>query len=66
MKSPYSKKDIPMQNGFLLDYIDVVVHIFRREQRDFYGIERLWADADYHKTLNELNLLQLFKLNIIA
>ncbi len=29
----------------LLDYIDVVVHIFRPETREFYGLERLWADA---------------------
>ncbi len=30
----------------LIDYISVVVHIFQPEQRQFYGIERLWADAD--------------------
>jgi len=30
----------------LLDYINVVVHIFQKEQREFYGIERFWADAD--------------------
>jgi ribosome-associated protein len=30
----------------LLDYINVVVHIFLKEQRDFYGIERFWADAE--------------------
>ncbi len=29
----------------LMDYADVVVHIFMEETRDFYGIERLWADA---------------------
>ncbi|HHJ52288.1 MAG TPA: RsfS/YbeB/iojap family protein, partial [Caldithrix abyssi] len=29
----------------LLDYIDVVVHIFDNETREFYAIERLWADA---------------------
>jgi ribosome-associated protein len=29
----------------LLDYGDVVVHVFHREARDFYRIERLWADA---------------------
>lgn len=29
----------------LLDYVDVVVHIFNREIRDFYGLERLWGDA---------------------
>lgn len=29
----------------LLDYEDVVVHIFHDEIRDFYGLERLWSDA---------------------
>lgn len=29
----------------LLDYGDVVVHIFNQEERDFYQIERLWKDA---------------------
>ena len=29
----------------LLDYVDFVVHIFVPSHRDFYGLERLWADA---------------------
>lgn len=29
----------------LLDYVDVVVHIFQPETREFYGLERLWGDA---------------------
>lgn len=29
----------------LLDYSDVIVHIFYHETRDFYCLERLWADA---------------------
>jgi ribosome-associated protein len=29
----------------LLDYVDVVVHVFRREERTFYNLERLWGDA---------------------
>ena len=29
----------------LLDYIDVVVHVFDTDTRDFYQLERLWGDA---------------------
>lgn len=29
----------------LLDYVDFVVHVFREEERDYYNLERLWADA---------------------
>lgn len=29
----------------LLDYIDVVVHVFKTEERCYYGLEKLWADA---------------------
>ncbi|RXQ96629.1 ribosome silencing factor [Ancylomarina salipaludis] len=30
----------------LLDYADVVVHIFQKEYRDYYQLEQLWADAE--------------------
>lgn len=29
----------------LVDFVDVVVHIFGREAREFYALERLWGDA---------------------
>jgi len=29
----------------LLDYVDLVVHIFNEEKRTFYSLERLWGDA---------------------
>ncbi len=29
----------------LLDFVDVVVHVFRQEERDYYRLENLWGDA---------------------
>lgn len=31
----------------LLDYVDIVVHIFREEERSFYDLERLWKDVEF-------------------
>ncbi|BAX79583.1 ribosome silencing factor [Labilibaculum antarcticum] len=36
----------------LLDYADVVVHIFQKEYREFYRLESLWADATVTKIKN--------------
>jgi ribosome-associated protein len=29
----------------LLDFVDFVAHVFRQEEREYYGLDRLWADA---------------------
>ncbi|MCH7399535.1 ribosome silencing factor [Belliella sp. DSM 107340] len=31
----------------LMDYFNVVVHIFLKDQRNFYGLEELWGDAKF-------------------
>ena len=31
----------------LLDYIDVIVHVFSDEAREFYDLDRLWADGKF-------------------
>lgn len=31
----------------VLDYSDIIVHIFYKETRDFYKLERLWSDGEY-------------------
>ncbi len=35
----------PMSQWVVMDFVDTVVHVFSRERRDFYAIERLWGDA---------------------
>ena len=38
----------------LVDYGDFVVHVFSNEARDFYDLERLWADAPRREVDDEL------------
>ena len=42
---PLHKEGFTNSEWILLDYSNVVAHIFIQEKRQFYGIERLWADA---------------------
>jgi len=43
--SPWRKEGQENAEWIILDYFDIVVHIFKTEKRDFYGIEDLWGDA---------------------
>ncbi len=38
----------------LLDYVDVVVHIFRKDAREYYNLEKLWGDAPSEKMKDPL------------
>jgi ribosome-associated protein len=31
----------------LLDYFDVVAHIFKKDKREFFALEKLWGDAEF-------------------
>ena len=42
---PRAVEGLDTATWILLDYGDVVVHVFLAETREFYGLERLWADA---------------------
>lgn len=35
----------PMSQWVVMDFVDTVVHVFSKERRDFYALERLWGDA---------------------
>jgi ribosome-associated protein len=41
----YHKEGLNNLEWVLIDYIDIVVHVFLKPRREFYQIEDLWADA---------------------
>ena len=42
---PWHVEGLQHARWVLLDYVDFVVHVFHREAREYYQLERLWADA---------------------
>jgi len=42
---PWHKEGLNNKSWVLLDYVDVVAHVFKKEQREFYALEKLWGDA---------------------
>ncbi|MFW5955305.1 MAG: ribosome silencing factor [Rhodothermales bacterium] len=42
---PWHTEGYDGRQWVLLDYVDLVVHIFSPEKREFYNLERLWGDA---------------------
>jgi ribosome-associated protein len=45
-EDPWNREGKQNREWILLDYVDVVVHIFTKDKREFYDIESLWGDAD--------------------
>lgn len=45
-EKPWHKEGLNNSEWILLDFVDVVVHIFYRDVRSFYNLEDLWADAE--------------------
>jgi ribosome-associated protein len=50
---PALTEGVDRSEWILLDYFNFVVHIFSRECRAFYGLERLWGNAERHEFLDE-------------
>jgi ribosome-associated protein len=42
---PFRREGEREARWILLDYVDFVIHVFQVAERDYYDLERLWADA---------------------
>ena len=42
---PISIDGFPASQWIVLDYMQVIVHVFHRDKREFYSLEDLWGDA---------------------
>jgi ribosome-associated protein len=45
-QAPWQSEGRTNREWVLLDYVDVVVHVFLRDRRQFYALEELWGDAE--------------------
>lgn len=45
-ESPWHTEGFENLEWVLLDYVDIVVHVFRTENRQYYQLEELWLDAE--------------------
>jgi ribosome-associated protein len=50
---PWHIEGLTYGSWILMDYVDVVVHIFLNERREYYGLERLWGDAPAERLEDE-------------
>jgi ribosome-associated protein len=54
---PIGREGLKHSHWVLLDYGDVVVHIFEKETREYYSLEKLWMDAktiEFHEDKPDL------------
>jgi len=51
----YHKEGVENSFWVLLDYGNIIVHIFQPETRDFYNLEELWADGEIENIKDENN-----------
>jgi ribosome-associated protein len=52
-EKPFSREGFQLSDWIILDYVDVVVHIFNREKRGFYDLEDLWSDGEKKSYFDE-------------
>ena len=45
LEKPFHTEGLEVAEWVLIDYVNIVVHVFQKQTREFYNIEELWGDA---------------------
>ena len=51
-EKPWNSEGYSSSEWILLDYADIVVHVFQKQTRDLYNLEELWGDANIKELKN--------------
>jgi ribosome-associated protein len=58
---PWKREGMQHNQWVVLDYVNVVVHVFDRERRSFYDLERLWGDAPVEHVAEDADTVDLLQ-----
>jgi ribosome-associated protein len=51
-EKPFSVEGVDNAEWVLIDFVDVVAHVFLKDKREFFALENLWADAKIKEVEN--------------
>ena len=54
-QKPWRVEGLNNSSWIIMDYVDVLIHIFQEKERNYYSIERLWDDGKF-EIINDDNL----------
>lgn len=55
--NPWHREGQQNREWILLDYVDIVAHVFKKERRAFYDLEQLWGDAEIQHIESDADLM---------
>jgi ribosome-associated protein len=58
-KRPWHIEGFQNAEWVLMDYVDVVIHIFQPHSREYYGLEEMWADAEIKKIKQNSTMVKI-------
>lgn len=58
---PWKREGMQHNQWVVLDYVDLVVHVFDRERREYYDLERLWGDAPMEHVADDADVVKLLQ-----